>query len=289
MKLPEPLDYTKFIPIEACAHLEHALPYCYELEAGKSSVYILGAEHSNDSAHEQFALLKQLFEDRLPSCILLEGIQDELVFAHLHTIINKLDTVAAIMRGGEAVYAAQLALAAGTTWQSIEPTDTELFFYLEKFGYTRGEIIAWALLRLLPQYIRRSEVLHFADYVEPFLTQLKRATEWPELMIESRVLLSEAAVFVGGNIKLHSERAALSYTSPLATANRDHDYTVLNTIAATATEYRDRAMVRNIISASAHFTSLLVVYGASHAVRQEPVLRQYFSNYLPQVISEADN
>lgn len=268
-----PLNFSKLLSIEEYAELDHPVPYAYEVNVAGKQLQVFGADHSNDPTHHQYHQLRDMFTALAPHCVLLEGIQDELTFSRLHHLVDGFSFDEAIEQGGEAVCAAKLALEQGSTWQSIEPTDIDLFTYLEGLGFERREIMSWAVLRLLPQYIRRDETMHFAEYLEPFLRQLARATGWSEAHVVPLRLLEEAAGIIGQSIQLHQETRAIGYTSPLAVTHRDGDYTLLNTIAAVATEYRDRAMLRVIEEALWHYESILVVYGASHAVMQESVLR----------------
>ena len=125
------------------------MPYVYTVPVGETTLTVFGADHSNDRHHSQFERLAALFEQP-PHCVLLEGLQDELLFRQLHQLVAAYTPEEAIEEGGEAVFAAQLACAAGSTWQSIEPDDQALFSYLEQLGFPRKNILGWALLRLLP-------------------------------------------------------------------------------------------------------------------------------------------
>lgn len=266
-------DFSRLIPIEEYIAIEHDVPYQYALKQSDLELQIFGADHSNDPAHKQFLQLKELVDKNKPTCVLLEGLQDEVTFTHLHDLIAEMGEEEAIMRGGESVYAAHLALQNGVTWQSLEPADKDLYEYLEGLGFSREEIVTWSILRLIPQYLRRDEMVMMEDYLEPFRAQFAEATGWSEARAPMFNIVKWAHSIIGVAPSFTNEDKAMRYVSPLAVAERDNDYTVLNTIAATAANYRDRAMVKNITKAMQDFDSVLAVYGASHAVIQEPVFR----------------
>jgi len=266
-------DFTKLLSLEEYVALSHEVPYVYTCEPEDRKLTVFGADHSNDPEHPQFQQLEAIFETEEPHCVLIEGLQDEVVFTRLSSLLKNLHGEVAIQQGGESVYAAALALATGYTWGSVEPSDSALFSYLESLGFSRQNIVVWYALRLLPQYVRREETIHFNEYITPFLEQLARATGWSEAQQDSQKVLEEATQLLQRDLVLHSEAQALRYVSAVATLAHDQDYTVMNTISAVANEFRDRAMVQAIHTALCDYSSVLVVYGASHAVVQEPVLR----------------
>ena len=270
------LDYSRLLSLEEYIDVEHPVPYIYRCAHKNGTLVVFGADHSNEPTHQQFQALKKQFSHEKPTCVLLEGLQDEVLFRQLHEIIHQLSFTEAIERGGESLAAAWLAQHSGQTWQSIEPADHELLHYLASLGFSRQEIIMWTVMRLLPQYIRRQPAMSFVEYVQPFTAQTARAVWWSEAQQPVDTILTNVTELLGHDVSLHSERQASRYVSPLATVNRDGDYTVLNTIAAVATEYRDRVMLNHIARASSYCSAVLVVYGASHAVVQEPVLRSLY-------------
>jgi hypothetical protein len=191
-------------------------------------------------------------------------------------LLLHLSLEVAANRGGEAVYAVVQALRRGTAWQPVEPADDILFTYLLSLSFSKEEILTWYILRLLPQYIAQGETLSFDDYMEPFIAEIQQATKWQDISYEPQMLLAHAASVLGHDVVLHNFDRAFAYTDPRAVTKHDNDFTIFNTLSATADVLRDRTMVTKALTEVTKGKRVLLVCGVAHAVMQEPAYRVYF-------------
>ncbi len=265
------------LSIETYADIEHEIPYTYQFTELGKSLTVVGVNHVHEADHPAFSLLDSVFA-RVPfDIVFVEGMDSDFIEPAARAFLSHLTLEAAAARGGEAVYAAVKALKLHIAWQPAEPNDDALFSYLTTLGFSKLDIVTWYLLRLVPQYIARNELVPFTLYLEPFLHEVATATKWQEASSEPAMLLEHARAVLGRDITLHNYRLAYGYTNPLSVAERDNDFCVFNTLSATADVFRDRTMVTKVLAAVAAGKRVLLVCGVAHAVMQEPAFRKYFS------------
>ncbi len=268
---------SHILSIEAYADVNHEIPYTYQFTQPVGGLTVVGVNHVHETAHPAFTLLDTVFTHVPLDIVFVEGMDSDFNEPAARALLSHLTLEAAAARGGEAVYAAVKAFKQKIAWQPAEPNDDALFSYLTTLGFSRLDIVTWYLLRLLPQYIAMNELVSFTTYAEPFLHEVATATKWQEASSTSAALLEHAKTVLGRDITVHNYRLAYSHTNPLAVAERDNDFTVFNTLSATADVFRDRTMVTKALTAVATGKRVLLVCGVAHAVMQEPAFRSYFS------------
>jgi hypothetical protein len=259
---------------ERYANLTHEVPYQYELGGGALSY--LGIHHSYDTQDPQFALIKTALREQRPDLVFVEGVQTLTGPAELERIVRELDEGELIQKGGEAVYTISQALRRGTPWACPEPEDTALYRHLLQNFYSQEQIAAWQVLRLLPQYHRRGATGSFAGYVAPFIAQFKQATNWSSFDYSFAAAWRTVEHSLG-EISIQNRERAEELTDPIPWPGRWEQQTIFNDMSRAALMLRDRAITSSILNELSHGKRLLVVYGAGHAVMQEPVYRCYFN------------
>lgn len=258
---------------EQYAQKKHTKPYLYTLGTGDDALTFIGAEHSTDPSHEQFAVIGNKMFEQKPDMLLVEGVQAIDGMASTEKFIKGLTEHEAITRGGESIYAVKRAIECGIPWGCPEPEDTDLYSYLIQSYYSRTEVFAWHLLRFLPQFLRRDEQLNFRGYVAPFLAQFKQATGWSHFDYTFENAYTAATQMLGHEINEHNLDIAYSYTDPVPWSHRWDQQTIFNEISRIASAYRDDYLVTTVATEMLAGKKVMVVYGASHAVMLEPVFR----------------
>jgi hypothetical protein len=261
---------------EQYARVRHTTPYLYTLGSGDDALCFVGAQHSTDPTHEQFAAIRDAFTSHQPDLIMVEGMQNLVGKPSTDRFIQQLSDTDAIARGGEAVFTIKLAQEQGIDWQCPEPADAALMRHLLLQLYTPDQLVAWYTLRILGQYHRREETMPFVGYMAPFLSYLQQATGWRAEVCTLEHALTIVATTLGHSPNLYNHERAEEYTDPIPWPNRWEQQTLFNEITRTAMRYRDRTIVRRVATKLAAGRRPLVVYGAGHAVIQEPAYRYFF-------------
>jgi hypothetical protein len=261
---------------EQYARVKHPTPYLYTLGEGDNALCFVGAQHSTDPAHEQFSAIAEAFATQQPDIVLVEGTQGLSGVASTDRFIRQLDFETAIRRGGESIFTVRHALERNVPWQCPEPTDQALMRHLLLELYTPDQLVAWYTLRILGQYHRREETMPFVGYVSPFLSYLAQATGWSPEQCSLEQALATAATVLGHSPNIYNRERAEEYTDPIPWPNRWETQSRFNEITRAAIQYRDRTIVKRVTHQLAAGRRTLVVYGAGHAVMQEPAYRFFY-------------
>jgi len=258
---------------EQYARITHTTPYLYTLGTGNGALCFVGAHHSTDTSDQLFSLIEEQLATQQPDVVVLEGIQSITGTAGTEQLVRSMSWEEAIKRGGEPIFTLKHAVATNTSWLCPEPSDTALMRHLVLQLYTPDTLVAWYVLRLLSQYHRRSETVPFTSYVVPFLSFLAHATGWPREWCQYEQALRTAAKQLQHEPNIHNPARAEEYTDPIPWPHRWEQQTVFNDITRAALRYRDRYIIRRVSGEVLRGKRVLVVYGAGHAVMQEPAYR----------------
>ncbi|MAZ29830.1 hypothetical protein CL655_00930 [bacterium] len=258
---------------EQYARTRHDTPYLYTLGSGEDALTFVGARHSNDPYDKLFSIIPEHFDSFKPDVVAVEGVQSMSGAAGTERFIAGLTRQEAITRGGESIFTIKHALEQGVPWFCPEPSDAALMRHLVLHFYDRETLVAWYVLRLLGQYHRRAENMPFVAYVAPFLSYLEQATSWSDVSFTYNQALETAAAVLSQEPNLYNADRAIEYTDPIPWSNRWEQQTVFNEITRTALAFRDRHIIKRISDELLRGQRVLVVYGAGHAVMQEPAYR----------------
>jgi hypothetical protein len=270
----------EIMPLEAYASFSHEVPYTYQLTDGRGTVTMVGMNHTYEYPDAVFTLLDDIYAAAPPTHVILEGVDSFFQTAEAYRLIQGLSKQDTAKRGGEAIYALKEALVRKIPWTPAEPADDQLYSYLLSLGFSKVDILAWQLIRLLPQYLARNEHIDFEVYTAPFIALCKSATKWSNVDYSYGALMTQVTEVIGSDISDQNIELAYSYTDPTAVTRRDNDYTIFNTLSATANVLRDRTMVTRALKLASNDQIVLVVCGAAHAVMQEPAYRTYFQGHV---------
>lgn len=256
------------------ANVTHTVPYCYTLGTDTKLSFI-GVHHSNDPADSIFGLIKQTILASKPDLIFVEGVQSLHGPAGVERMVSGFDDETAITRGGEAIFTIKQALDNKIPWTCPEPEDVELYRALIYNYFSKEEIAAWHLLRLLPQYQTRHETSNFVGYMAPFIAQFKAATNWKNFDYSYEAALATASRILGYTVSVHNTERSFELIDPIPWTARWEYQTIFNEMSRVTLRVRDESITQAVLDEVAAGTRVLVVYGSGHAVMQEPVYRLY--------------
>jgi hypothetical protein len=266
---------------EEYSKLEHFTPYLYELKTGEKKLYYFGAYHSRNPNDVIFSEIENKFNEVNPDMVLIEGMSnvhqeresfEKNEFApgeDEETVRKKIIDIA-----GESGFALLLASKKGIDCESPEPKDEDMYNDLLEKGFSRDDIFAEQVFLVLPQYHRQTEQKGFKGYAEFFIDSFKKATNWEDFDYLYEHALEAAQKAIGKDIDVEHDEYTLDYVDPIPWDNKKDAQTVLNEIARATSQYRDRFMVSEIAKLLKTHKKIFVVFGASHAVMQEPALRE---------------
>lgn len=271
----------KIMTAEEYSKLEHPTPYLYELKDGEKELHYFGAYHSRNPEDGIFKDIEKKFGEVAPDLVLIEGMsnirqkresfeKNQLKLGDDEVAVRKNVIDAA----GESGFALLLAIEKGIDCESPEPENSDMYGALLEQGFSKDDIFAEQVFLVLPQYHRQTEKTGFKEYAEPYIDSFKKATNWKDFDYSYEHALEAAQKAIGKDIDVENDEHSLDYVDPIPWENKKEAQTVMNQIARATSQYRDKFMVSEMAKALETHKKIFVVFGASHAVMQEPALRE---------------
>ncbi len=252
--------------------------YEFNLNNHERQLNYIGLHHTFDPSDPALAELENQFATLAPTSVFVEGVSavekydSQQIFAQLRTMSR--DEV--IRRHGEPMFTLWLAAQNETPENHIaihspEPSFEEEISEMEKVGFLQKDILSYHIFRLVPQYISsggQPDQTSFLAYVRPFLGDFARLPNWSEETINK----------LGGEIikqiDLNTPDIYHDLSDPIPWEGKT--FAASNSVAQKTSRFRDEHIVKEIIKHGG--TNALVIYGYTHAVMQEPALREAFES-----------
>lgn len=262
------------IPVDKYDPNSHPKPYVYQLDQGGKSLYFFGAAHNTDPKSEMFVQLKNVFNDFQPEMVIVEGIgraSNPDTKQEFEESIKSKPVDEVIRSRAEPAFTVYECLQRELPWDSAASKLGDEVKYLLSLGYMHEEIFVWIALRQVYMYIRapKDSRPSLDIYVQAGLNNLQEQTRWDDFdySYQTAVRLTHEITEIDiPNVNLEELRSQLG-------PSKSHSANVYKRIWADSAEYVDRLCVQMIGSNLEKYDRVLVVFGAYHAVVQEPALR----------------
>lgn len=277
LNLDQIISQMLMTPIEH-QKASYYIPYRYEIATRRGALHYFGTRHFLDSSNHQFEKLCDTVRTLKPSIVVVEhhhelvrGSAPEVRERFIETVQRfSLEESVSLSESG---LATKLALEVGAEVECPEPTDRERFLALERKGFSHEQIASYYMARAASMLPLWQDRMNLGELLEFRRKQL--APNWPweqHLLTVTAVDSYLRRTFNMGLFEAPNE-ALVSIVAPLK-PDTYFDYTVLNSIATSEVTFSDIRIVSRLIQIAAEFDTILVVYGSSHAVRQEKALRE---------------
>ncbi len=277
---PETMEaiLSSIMTAEEYSKIKHATPYIFELKAGDKELYYFGSPHTSDPSNPLFTEIEAAFSKANPDIVFVEGMNVRGDKTKFNERVKSTTREEAIDRMGESGLTLKLGIEKGIDWESPEPTDEDLYNDLLAKGFSKEEIFAWDVFQILPQYNRQMKKEGFKKYVSGFIDRFKLTTNWEgfDYSYERAIKLGEQ--IFGEDVDVENDQRALDWIDPIPWGEKKERQTILNRIGEASSLFRDKKIVTDIIEAFKTHKRVFVVYGASHAVMQEPALKKAFES-----------
>lgn len=275
--------------------LEHETPYRFHLEKGGQELDYHGVAHTMDPESPILEDVRSKFEAFATrhspddSVIVIEGGLRSLEFVKDEGEAAKL---------GEPGFLQYLAEQAGYRVISPEASEDAQAHAMKDAGFGADEIAAWSLLRditfavetighepssqeMAGWYFSAAEASG-ADWVSELPSKDQLRSLYIKEPAEALKVIEDMGAVVLQRLKqVFKSSTGVDFDFSLAEKYDDPaDFSgvdsVFNRLAAISSETRDQEIVRAIGHEIENGQSVFVVYGASHAVMQEPAFRKLF-------------
>ena len=250
------------------AKVHHEIPYIFEIANCDKRLVYFGARHTNDSADPEFEQIEQKLTELKPQLVLVEGRrqlsdQKEKVLEYL----KSKDRNKIIKDGGEPDFTIKLAAEARVDVESPEPKLSDEINDLIEHSFDKYDIFAFYIYRGMSGYNVPSDSDLFDKYLKSWINYFKTATNWGGFDYSTANIERAGKKIWGDKVKL-SDSDQSRFDPVFARSN-----TISNKIAIQSSLFRDKFITQQIAEAMKNYDRIFIVYGASHAVMQEPALR----------------
>lgn len=268
---------SSVMSFEEYAKIEHEVPYVYELKQGDREVLYFGVDHSNDISNPQFNEIQKKFNEIKPDVVFVEGfdsLAEKKEKAVEHISKNTIEDLTKSF--GESGFVLKLAVSSGADFDSPEPKFKTEIEYLLKKGFSKEDIFAFYLYRQISQYDRSVENVNIEEYLNLLIADIKNQTDWQNFDYSILHLKKIGEKIWGEKGDLYSKEFSIERVDPTPWENRTEMQTIITKIAQESNQFRNGYMIQRIQEVLKDKKKLFIVFGASHAVMQEPALKKMF-------------
>jgi hypothetical protein len=270
------MSKPKILTYEQYEKIEHKRPYIFELKSKNKHLLYIGFGHSNNIDNPDFTILKNEFVKFKPNIVFIEGITDfdknkQQVLKYLknHTLQQ------ATKKMEERGFISKLAYENGIEIYSPEPSFKKEIEHLLSNGFKKDEIFAFDLYRTVVQHHRNKVQDPIENYLHPYIGGFKRYSNWSNFEYTTANLQKIGERIWGknnGSINVENKWRV----DPVK--RKGLPWTNVNLVSQQSGYFRDEYICKQIRKYLKKYNKVFVVFGASHAVMQEPYLRKAFKD-----------
>ena len=244
------------------------------------SCFFVAADHISTKngdplAHPTMKTIQKLFVEYDIDAVVVEGIQPwqgpELPMG-LRKFANECAKKNFKGRCGESFYSLYLGLEKTKSGSPViltsgEPKEKTIALKLEEAGFSRQDLVGFYLVRIIPQWRRRG-TLRKTKIEEQIENQLEKYRK--RVGLKDKFRYSDFVTWY--QRYMESPKSFLDLNADDTAPHGGPDATYVNKISHQVGIVRDREIVRKNASILNKNKNVLVVFGGSHLVIQEPAL-----------------
>jgi len=245
---------------------KYDLPYFVTLKKNNISLFYMGIEHTHDQFHSQHKKLEEFWN------MFLETTKEERCIALTEGGKRDVfDTKAeAVQKSGESGLLTYLAHKDNIITDSPEPPASYKFQELIK-GFSKDEIAYYSFVMVIPQWHRLSPKPDFKEYVSDFLEHDRKESGWGDFDFSLPNMIKIHEQLFRGKFNKNDSSFFFTINNPTITP------TIINLVSRADSHLRDEYIVQRIISYLDEGINVFSVFGHTHVVMQEQVLRDFVS------------
>lgn len=269
---------SKIIPPEKYDGSSHPKPYNFRIEGKGKVLQYFGSGYPTDLADPMFAMIDTVLEELRPQIILIgnaKPVPADALEEHNQQVLQQ-DLASLVKRGADIAYLKRRAIELGITWVPLEPTDDEEIAYFESQGFSKADIFVFEVIKNLINYQQRGNFADFEKYKTGLLQAIANRTGWKDFDFSEANLVAQIKRIYGRYFTLEdliNDPQLKTLGFPNNTPYFMDKPSAVNEIRNLSWSYRDKHAVEIIAREVENHDRILVLYGSSHAVVQEPALR----------------
>lgn len=242
-------------------------------ERAHKKLAFIGVQHDSNPASMTHRLIDSTFLIFKPRVVIVEGVPTSWGYnpKRLIRVAAQQPDSRGLLPEGETVPTVRGALAAGSIIVGGEPSDADVRRSAAARGVSDEDLLGFYVLRVVPQWQSQREIDDLSSARATALINKQLAHSRAELKL-SLNLLPDAAAWrrwrLDRNVGANPNRLDIKEAGPLA----DGPWKT-SRVGATISSARDSHLFELTRAELAKHGSVLVVFGASHALVQLPALK----------------
>ncbi len=254
------MTYEEYAKIE----YEHEIPYTFILNYDPNYLFYFGEEHSYDPSDKQWAIENNFWLE------FIKKTDEHKRIVFVEGGIRPVETTEeeSIRKYGGMGFVTYLASKNSIDTYSPEPNQKEQRVVLEK-SFSKKEIQYYFFARQIPQWHRhQNPKLDFEKYINVYLEGQRKSSGWVDFDFSLDSMKKIHKEIFETNFNQDDVEFFSSITTPVELR------TVVNKVARSCSNIRNVHIVSEIQKYLNNGYSVYVQYGCTHAIMQEPLLRE---------------
>ncbi|PSO46547.1 MAG: hypothetical protein BRC24_01395 [Parcubacteria group bacterium SW_4_46_8] len=251
------------LPWEEYIRRDYSIPYSYTICKSNKLLSYIGVHHCTDYEHPQNVEIKHEWKHFIAKSPAQKCIA--VVEGSVPPESNNEKT--AIQAHGERGLLAFLARSQDISLRSFEPDDKEVLQSIASM-YSKKIAFYSEAARVIYQWHNVHSEQDFTTYLEQYLQEDLAGLGWNDISPTLKQVKEIHQQLFDSSFDKKDSNFFYSILHP------SKDKSVINKVNRDKNKIRDSSVVQGIVSAWKAGNSIFVVYGSSHAVVQEPAVRQ---------------
>ena len=257
---------------------QEELPYMKTYEGCEKTLIYVAASHGNDAESPTFKMVRSAFDNHAINFAIVEGFPSAYGISDPQ-LLDYAKSVKGTASDAEAYEAIRLAIEKGAVFQGGEPDEKVIVDAIQKAGKTPVDLLGFYIVRQIPQYIRQNNLETIEDprldaEIDKLVQNLISETGIDRTELSA---VDSAVKFKNWYWETNKMLFKESFRNQDAWPSTSiSDPRPTNFISDQVGDIRDQHIVSVINRALQDNTTVLVVYGGSHHVIQEPALKSVF-------------
>ncbi len=272
------------------ADLSLVRPYSFELENEKplpapyvatfskngKKLFFVASEHLSLKRYPNaleapiLRTISKLFSEEHPQVVIVEGLNtaEEISPKSMIAPSDKCEASRYANGCGEPIFAINQARKSTADYITGEPVEATILKEALNSGYSTEDVLGYYLVRQIPQFKRQNNfsMSSFSKQVDHYLKSFRR-----DLGVDLQFGFSEFRNWY--SLRMPKPRDFLDIENDDTAPDAGPGATYIQRISHTVSLSRDRAVVKTIERMLNRYDRVLVVYGGSHLITEEPALK----------------
>ena len=242
---------------------KHTRPYFYSIKSSNQFLYYFGSKHTYDPTHPQFELLQKEWSDFLQKT---SGAKSVVIFEGIANINNQATQEEVIKKYGES--GAIVFMSSKENIPCIRPEPT-VEYEVEKLlnEFSKEEVFYFYIIRGIVTWQRTVVKKEFDEYITLNIKRYQDILKWESFDFSFDAIKKIHGHIFGKEFDLSDKEYIAKIPSPSFKESR------INEIARMSSMIRNIAILDCIEKYWMEGNNIFVVYGANHAVMQEPAIK----------------